>query len=366
MILSFPTSWPVNKAMVEEHGDDWAKDVSTVLSNGPYMPAEWNRGRELVSVLNPHYTGPKKPMLEKIVTTFIPQGAPTMPMYQADELYNQGGGVQADYIAIINDNDLRKDAEIYANPFTRFVWFNTLEPPFDDVRVRQAVRYAIDRQAIADQVTLGMNIPTLTMVPAGRLCSSSGDEDIQQYGEFNPEKGRELLAEAGYPDGEGFPEFEMWTFAGEAVPELEAIQAMLRENLGITVIPKDVERAVFKDSMRAGELNIALNRWAEDYPDPSNWLGWWVGTEGYIKWENAEFDELVTAANAEIDVEKRCEMYKRAERIILEEASAVIFEHPKTWQLYKPWVGGPNPRSDGIRAPYTGSIADMYIKDNAP
>ncbi len=118
--------------------------------------------------------------------------------------------------------------------------------------------------------------------------------------------------------------------------------------------------------MLAAELNISMMRWAEDYPDPSNWLGWWVGTESYIKWDNAEFDELVTAANAEIDVEKRCEGYKRAERIILEDAAAVILEHPKTWVLYKPWVGGPNPRSDGVRAPYTGSIADMYIKNNAP
>ena len=364
MIVAFPASWPVNKAMVEKHGDDWSKDISTVLTNGPYMPVEWNRGQNLVSELNPHYTGPKKPMLEKIVTTFIPQGAPTMPMYQAGELYTAGGSQQADYVLAINDNELRKDLEVFPTFTTRYVWFNSLEPPFDDVRVRRAITYAIDREAITERVTMGMNIAALTMVPPGIPCNSFGDEDIQKYGEYNPEKGRELLAEAGFPNGEGFPEFEMWTKQGEAIPELEAIQSMLKENLGITVIAKDMERAVYVESMKGAKLNIALGRWAMDYPDPSNFLGWWVGTASYIKWINAEFDELVTAANSEIDPVKRCEGYKKAERIILEDAAAMILEHPKQFGLWKPWVGGPNLRSDGIRYPYTGSIADTYIKNN--
>ena len=364
MIVAFPTSWPVNKAMVEKHGDDWSKDISTVLTNGPYMPVEWNRGKDLVSTLNPHYTGPKKPMLEKIITTFIPQGAPLMPMYQAGEIYSVGGSQQADYVMAINDNTLRKEADVFPTFTTRYVWFNSLEPPFDDVRVRQAVTLAIDRQAITENVTMGMNIAALTMVPPGIPCNSFGDEDIQKYGEYNPEKARELLADAGFPNGEGFPEFEMWTKQGEAIPELEAIQSMLKENLGITVIAKDVERAVYVESMKGAKLNIALARWAMDYPDASNFLGWWVGTASYIKWINAEFDELVTAANAEIDATKRCEGYKKAERIILEDAAAMILEHPKQFLLWKPWVGGPTPRSDGIRVAYTGSISDMYIKNN--
>jgi ABC-type transport system substrate-binding protein len=287
-------------------------------------------------------------------------------MYQANEIYVVGGSQQADYVMAINDNQLRKEVEVFPSFRTFYVWFNTLEPPFDDIRVRQAVRYAIDREAIAERVTMGMNIPALTMVPPGVPCSSFGDEDIQQYGEYNPEKAQELLAEAGYPNGEGFPEFEMWTKQGEAVPELEAIQSMLKENLGITVVPKDMERAVYVESMLGAQLNIALARWAMDYPDPSNFLGWWVGTDSYIKWINEDFDELVTAANSELDAAKRCEMYKDAERVILEDAAAVILEHPKQFQLWKPWVGGPKVRADGIRYRYTGDIADIYIKNNMP
>jgi ABC-type oligopeptide transport system substrate-binding subunit len=366
MIVAFPTSWPVNKAMVEKLGDEWSKDISTVLTNGPYVPTEWNRGKNLISTLNPNYTGPKKPMVEKVVTTFIQQGAPLMPMYQADELYNVGGSQQADYVLAINNNEMRKEIDVYSSYRTFYVWFNSIDPPFDDIRVRQAVSMSIDRKAITEQVTMGMNNATLTMIPPGIPCSSYGDADIQKYGEYNPEKARELMAEAGYPNGEGFPELEMWTKQGEAIPELEAIQSMLKQNLGITVIAKDMERAVYVESMIGQKLNIALARWAMDYPDPSNFLGWWTNPDGYIKWDNDEFDALVTAANSEIDADKRCDMYKQAERMILEDAAAVFIEHPKEFTLWKPWVGGPNVRADGVRVAYTGWHADVYIKNNAP
>jgi len=364
MIVSFPTSWPIPKAMVEKYGDDWAKDTKTALSNGPWYPAEWNRGRNLIMKANPYYAGPKKPMIETIIQTFIPQGAPTMPMYQANELFSVGGSQQADYVQAINDPAMRKEIEIFPTSTTRYIWFNTLKPPFDNIKVRQAVAHAIDRGAITDKVTLGMNIPTYTMIPAGIPCSSFGDPDLPAYSPYDPEKAKQLLAEAGYPEGKGLPEMEMWTKQGEAIPELEAIQSMLKA-IGINVIAKNVERAVYVDTLKQGGLEIALGRWAMDYPDPTNFLDWWASDAGsIIQWKNAEFDKLIKEAGSLLDLETRCPMYKRAERIILEDAAAVFIEHPKQFVLYKPWVGGPNPRADGIRAAYSMWYADVYIKNN--
>lgn len=361
MILAFPTSFPVNKAMVEEHGDAWASNLETVLSNGPYMVTEWNKGRNLVMELNPEYSGPRQPKLEKIIQVFVPQGAPIMSMYQADEIDHMKTNLQADMIQIINDPVLSQQASLYANFVTRYIWFNHLEPPFDNKLVRQAISHAIDREAITEQVTQGMNVPGYTMLPPGFPCSSANNPEYQAYADYDPAQAADLLAQAGYPNGEGFPELEMWTKQGEAIPEMEAIQRMLQDNLGIKVIPKDVERAVYVDTLGQGNLKIAMGRWYFDYPDPTNFLNWWRGTDGIIKWDNPQFDEIVTAAGGELDPQKRCEMYAEAEKIMLEDVAAVFIEHPKEVQLFKPNIAGIKLRSDGIKHDYTGMVSDLYI-----
>jgi len=364
MVMGFPTSWPIPKAMVDKYGDAFATDIDKTLFNGPYYPTQWNKGTDITFKLNPNYTGPQKPMLETIVKKFTQQGAPTLSMYQADELDYTAGGSQADMIMAMADPILSKEAVVYPSFTTRYIWFNTLKPPFDNLKLRQAVSHAIDRDAITQKVTQGMNLTTYTMIPNGTPCNNDGNPAYTALANYDPVLAKQLLAESGV-DVTKLPPMEMWTKQGEAQPELEAIASMLKENLGIQVTTKNVERAVYVDALSKGNMQIALGRWAMDYNDPSNFVDWWQSNAGsIIQWKNPQFDALVKAASSELDLTKRCQEYGEAEKIMLQDAAGVFIEHPKQMLLYKPWIGGPQADKNGNRLLYTGWLADVYIKNN--
>jgi ABC-type oligopeptide transport system substrate-binding subunit len=328
------------------------------------VPTEWNKGVDITYKLNKNYAGPQKPMLETIQKKFIQQGAPTLSMYQADELDYTAGGTQADMIMAAADPVLSKEAVVYPSYTTRYIWFNTLKPPFDNLKLRQAISHAIDRDAITQKVTKGMNLTTYTMIPNGTPCNNDGNPEYTALANYDPELAKKLLAESGV-DVTKLPPMEMWTKQGEAQPELEAIANMLKQTLGIEVITKNVERAVYVDTLSKGNMEIALARWAMDYNDPSNFVDWWQSNAGsIIQWKNPDFDAAVKAASSEIDPKKRCELYAEAEKIMLEDAAGVFIEHPKQMLLYKPWVGGPQADKNGNRLLYTGWLADVYIKNN--
>ena len=365
MVMGFPTSWPIPKAYVEKYGEQFATDIDKTAFNGPYVPVKWNKGTDITYKLNPNYAGPQKPMLETIQKKFTQQGAPTLSMYQADELDYTPGGTQADMIMAQADPVLSKEAVVYPSYTTRYIWFNTLKPPFDNLKLRQAISHAIDRDAITQKVTKGMNLTTYTMIPNGTPCNNDGNPEYTALANYDPDLAKKLLAESGV-DVTKLPPMEMWTKQGEAQPELEAIANMLKETLGIQVVTKNVERAVYVDALKKGNMEIALARWAMDYNDPSNFVDWWQSNAGsIIQWKNPDFDAAVKAASSELDPKKRCELYAKAEKIMLQDAAGVFLEHPKQMLLYKPWVGGPQADKNGNRLLYTGWLADVYIKNNA-
>ncbi len=363
MVMGFPTSWPVPKKMVETYGDAFATGIDKTLFNGPYYPTQWNKGKNITFKLNPNYTGPQKPMIETIEKTFIQQGAPTLSMYQAGELDNTAGGSQADMIMAMADPVLSKEAVVYPSFTTRYIWFNTLKPPFDNLKLRQAISHAIDRDAITQKVTKGMNLTTYTMIPNGTPCNNDGNPAYTALANYDPVLAKKLLAESGV-DVTKLPAMEMWTKQGEAQPELEAIASMLKDTLGIQVTTKNVERAIYVDTLSKGNMQIALARWAMDYNDPSNFVDWWQSNAGsIIQWKNPQFDALVKSASSELDLTKRCQMYADAEKLMLQDAAGVFIEHPKQMLLYKSWIGGPQADKNGNRLLYTGWLADVYIKN---
>ncbi|MFQ5857266.1 MAG: ABC transporter substrate-binding protein [Anaerolineae bacterium] len=351
----------VPKHVVEEVGDAWASSPGTAVSNGPYMVSKWNKGKNVVFTLNPYYKGPHKGKVEKIILNIIPQtGAPTLQMYQADEI-DLLGVSGADLIEALNDPKLKDQVDQFASAVTFYVFFNTDEPPFDDLRVRQAFSHAIDREAISQNVMQGLEIPAYSMLPPGFPCSQADDAEVQDIQAYDPELARRLLAEAGYPNGEGFPTLELWTRQRQIVTESEAIQRMLKDNLGVEVQPRDVERSFYMDKLRAHEITLGLIQWAQDYADPTNFLDWWA-TQSRHTWKNERFNELVDEARSELDPEKRCQLYHEAERILVEDVGAVFVGHPIQAVLFKPYVGGVRVSKQGARIPYRKLWTDMYIK----
>ena len=178
---------------------------------------------------------------------------------------------------------------------------------------------------------------------------------------YDPALAKQLLAEAGFPDGQGFPKLELWIRQGQVAREGEAIQRMLKENLGVDVELKDVERALYMQKLSAKEITLGLIQWYYDYADPSNFMDWWAAGSRHT-WKNEQFNTLVKSAGGELDGAKRCTMYNQAERILIEDVGAVFVAHPSLGELWRSNLGGIQANPEGKRVHYPSMYSDIYIK----
>jgi ABC-type transport system substrate-binding protein len=206
----------------------------------------------------------------------------------------------------------------------------------------------------------GLEVPAYTMLPLGFPYSQADNPEIQAIQAYNPDLAKQLLSEAGFPNGDGFPELELWTRQGQIVRESEAIQHMLNDVLGVKVTPKDVERSLYMDTLGKHEITLGLIQWAQDYADPTNFLDWWT-TQARHTWKNEQFNELIHQAAGELDTAKRGELYHQAERILIEDVAAVFIGNPVQGELWQPWIEGLKTRADGARIHYGRYWNDVSI-----
>jgi len=234
----------VPKHIVEAKGDAWADSPETAITNGPFVIKEWNKGQNVKYELNPNYNGPWKPMLEKMEMIIVPEsGAPLLQMYQAGEI--DTAPMSGDELAQVMADDATK-AEVYSQTaFTStYLFFDDTKAPFNDLKVHQAFSHAIDRDSLV-KVMQGLIEPAYGHLPTGFPCSQNEDPEFRKIQAYDPDAAKKLLADAGFADGAGFPELELWTREGQYVREAEAIQNMLKSTLGITVTVKDQERLLY-------------------------------------------------------------------------------------------------------------------------
>lgn len=350
-LMTYCPGSPVPRQIVEEYGDEWTLSPETCLSTSAWKLEEWTRGKQIVLTLNPCYNGPNKPYFEKVVFT-LGERANTFTAFQAGEInlthHDTPAITQADLEVIESNPELQKSLHVSPAFDVRYIFFRTQSPPFDNMKVRQAFSHAIDRDLLADTALKGTGIPAYGMLPTTFGCYQ-GDalKGIQNY---DPELAAQLLAEAGYPDGAGFPEVEFW--GKDPIPQervvMEAVQAMLKENLNVNVTIKAPEKKVFMDNWKAGNVPMGLIGWAYDYIDESDFMEVvWHSRTPRHDWVNEEFDRLTDEANVMLEPEKRCELYQAAEKILCEEAPAVFLWYPVANQLFRPNIKGWTPDKHG-------------------
>ena len=329
---------PVPMHMVEEHGDAWADSPETAPTNGPFMIKEWNRGQNVVFGLNPYYNGPWKPKIEGMTLVIVPQGFDQqLQMYQAGDI-DVTGGIRGDQLAqVLADPELSKQASVSTDPRTAYLYMNMGKAPFDNLQVRQAFMHAIDRESLCNDVMRGTCIPGYGLLPTDFPCTRNDDPALRELQNFDPELAKQLMEEAGFPGGAGFPELTLNTREGEFAREAEAIQRMLTDNLGIKVTIQDIERATYTDMRTKGELILGFSRWGADFIDPSNFFDWWDDPD-FNSFVNPEFTKLIDEARPMTDAAARCEVYHQAETILATEGPAVFTLYPKIATLYKPYV----------------------------
>lgn len=334
-VCAFPATFPVRQDVTtKEDGtpnDQWTFDVASYLSNGPYKLTAWNHNSEIVMEPNEQYYDVANLGPDKITFKLMDDQNAMLSGFNSGELDFIEDVPQAELPDLIASGDLK----IVDYIGTYYVCYQTQKAPFDDPRVRQAFTLAVDRTFIVDKVTQAGQVPANGFVPAGvyDAAGSTGDDfrtvggayysiegDADYSYEANCEKARELLAEAGYPNGENFPVVEYLYNTSDAHKAVaEALQNMWETELGVKVTLNNQEWAVFLQTRKDGNYSIARNGWIADYNDPMSFLDMWLtgGGNNDAQYANADYDAKIQEAKNTTDPAARMQLMHDAEDIIM-------------------------------------------------
>jgi peptide/nickel transport system substrate-binding protein/oligopeptide transport system substrate-binding protein len=370
-------SQPLSKAALETHGPLYNTKPETAVSSGPFILTEWTPDQRIVYSKNEKYTGTLQVPVNQVVCKLAALDA-YFTMYQNNEIDFMEAPPPAALQIMLNDPETAKEVYSGVGDFpTWHIFFDVTKAPFDNKKVRQAWSHAIDRDAIKEQILGPNGTPAYSWLAPG--FPASNREGLQDIQKFDPELAKQLLSEAGFPDGAGFPKQQLWLRAPSPLDKTVAgaAAAMIKQNLGIEVELLERDNQGFMSALTAKPTEILLGyvRYGMDFFDPFNMLGVWV-SPGRYAWVNADYDAKVKEAASFLGpTEERIKLFQEAERILVEDVPAVFIYHGTPVQLIKPWVKGPflEPDENGIVAMHwpgyalTQTVpAELYIGSEAP
>lgn len=323
-LCAFPTLAVVPRQTIEKYGDGWLHARPLPVS-GAFQLGAWRINDKVRLVRNPRYWDAANTASD--IIDVLPVSSPNAAL----NLYETG---VAD---IVWDKDLvpvelmdmlvkRPDFHSFAYLGTYFYRFNVTKAPFNDPRVRQAFALATNKPRIITKLTKGAELPAGHFVPDGVANYTSPDGPA-----FDPEEARKLLAEAGFPNGEGFPRvtYTFYSAAGGAMLHAKIgveLQQMWRDVLGVNVELRQIERKVFYSSQSRLDYDISTSSWVGDYNDANTFLEMFTSNSGNNRtgWKNPRYDALIQAANQQTDKQKRAEIFRQAETILIAEEVPIV------------------------------------------
>ncbi|GAB5559769.1 MAG: ABC transporter substrate-binding protein [Synoicihabitans sp.] len=331
--------YPVHETTVTESGDFYDPlnnflVPGKLVSNGAFMLTQWRHDQFVEVTANPHFYRPAR--LSKVRFLAMGNLDTEERAFRSGQLHITSG-IPASKIAVYaaeNNPALHQ----YRRVGSRYMAFNTARAPFDDPRVRRAFAMALNRQQITEFVLRTGGSPAYAFVgnvPTRHEPSVKVTEDIKIA--------RALLAEAGYPDGEGLPAVEYLYNSNDRNRQVaEAVQQMWRSNLGVAVELRNEEWKVFLDSRRQGDFQISRAGWLPFSPEPAE-LYELISTpspSNETNWSNPEYDRLIEIARREMNAEKRRELYHQLDQILLAEMPIIPIGHYSISLLVDPSVEG--------------------------
>ncbi len=310
---------PVHPPTIEAAGgmakpdSNWTRQ--NYVGNGPFTLQEWTLNKHVRAVKNPLYWDAPKVRLNEV--RFLPID----DISSADQAFNAGDNHYASVVPSPMIPIYKRDADPYLRlePYfaTYFYKINTTSPPFNDKRVRQAFSMAINRRALVKRIMKGDQAIALSVTPPGLHGYQPPRAD-----DFNPKRARELLAEAGFPGGQGFPRLTILFNTSEQHKAIsEALGEMWKNVLGIQVELRNQEWKTFLESQTHLDYQISRSGWIGDYPYPDTFLTLFRSTDGNNNtgWANPQYDALIAESFAEANATRRLELLRQAESILVEE-----------------------------------------------
>ncbi|MFW5692591.1 MAG: peptide ABC transporter substrate-binding protein [Thermoguttaceae bacterium] len=336
-LMGFYPFSPVNRRCVETHGYPAWTRPENLVGNGAYR-LEFRRVRDRIRLVkSPTYWNRDEVRLETIDALAVKSATTMLNLYMTGEV---------DWIPTVPTEvvaDLLRRDDFQPAPYLALYYYlvNTERPPLDDPRVRRALAMAVDRREIVEEVTRSGQVPAYSLVPAE--ISKYLDYTPPEFGRFDPEEARRLLAEAGYPDGSGCPRIEVLYNTSESHKAIaEVIQAQWKRHLGVDVTLSNQEWGAYLTSRRQGRYMVARAGWIGDYVDPNTFLSLFTSDnpQNQSGWSRAEYDRLIQAAQREPDDRRRLELFHAAERIVLDELPMIPIYLYVSQSMVRPYVEG--------------------------
>ena len=352
-LAAFAALSPVQEATVEANGDGWCTSPDTFVCNGPYMITDWTPSERIVLSKNPNYVGgwdSSKIVSDNITLLLLEDSSASYAAYNSGEA-QLVKDVPTDEIPSLTKAEDGGDFYVDSILGTYYISLNDQREPFTDVRVRKALSLAIDRDYVANVIMQGTYSPAYNIVGPGIVDAEEGTMFIDNANGGEPyigedyeadlEEAKSLLAEAGYPNGEGFPTITYSANdAGYHIPVAEYLQQAWSE-LGITMNIDKVDWASFLPLRRAGDYDISRNGWVMDYNDASNMLELFTTGNGNNdgKYSNPEFDAAIEASKV-ADKTVHYEQLHKAEDILMEDMGCIPVAYYNDFWLQSPSLKG--------------------------
>jgi oligopeptide transport system substrate-binding protein len=341
-LMAYQNAVPVPKHVAEKNPEHWADTPESYVSCGQWIPTKWDHNKQIVWEVNKYYNGPFMPAYRRTIQNL------------AGVTFNNwlNGEVDMTGLDISTLSFMRADPKLngllhfYNNFQTEYLTFDTYNPPFkDNVKLRQALSHAIDKETMCYQVMAGTFVPAYSMLPPG---FPGYNAELKQYQNFDVDKAKALLAEAGYPEGKDSSgqQLSLTMYNAGRDARMEFVQQQWQTNLGIKVDLKLVDGSVWGDMRAKHTMQIYKGPYEYDYLDPANLLTMlWKSTsdKGSPRhaWLNADFDKLMADAPKETDEAKRIAKYQEGEKILVDtDCAAAFLSHNMIFHTWYPYVQG--------------------------
>lgn len=335
---------PVQQATIDANGDRWTASAGTYISNGPFKMAEINMGEGYVLVKNENYWNADSVTLEKLTFRIITDNSTALTAYESGEVDGITTIPAADYARLSTSDPGFYSVPSYA---TTYYNINCAVAPYDNPLVRKAICLAVDRQSIIDAVLQGSGAPAYSYLAPGYSVDGKDITEGRSNYDMSPnadvEAAQAALAEAGYPNGEGFPTLKLSYYSSDTVKMIaEAIAEMLQNNLGIQVEISSNDWAIFYDDVQAGNYEVAAMGWSADYQHPMSFLPLFKTGDSSNNsfYSNPEYDALVDQVMVETDPAKAVDLIMQAEAIAAGDYCCLPLFYRTNTYLMKDYVSG--------------------------
>ncbi|MCL9782266.1 ABC transporter substrate-binding protein [Vibrio sp. S4M6] len=357
-MMGHTTVKPVHRATVEKWGEEWTKPEHFV-GNGAYVPEKWVVNERLVLKRNPNYWDNEHTVIDKVTYLPIENQVAEMNRFLAGELQ------MTNEVPIEHFRRLKKehpeDLKISGNLCSYYYGFNTARKPFDDVRIRKALSYAIDRNIITKAILGQGQLPAYNFTPE---IVAGFTPVTPEYGKWSEKeriaKAKELLKEAGYDKSNPLSITLLYNTSENHKKIATAIQSMWKKALGVNVTLENQEWKTFLDTRREGNFDVTRAGWCGDYNEASTFLNLMMSNNGNndSKYHNPQYDKVMNDAMIVKTDEERDELYNQAEAMLARDMPiAPIYQYVRV-RLVSPTVGG-YPMHNAEDKVYS---KDLYIK----